>query len=66
MFANLARTFVRKALYGAAGAAALWLMTIASAPAPADHGAGYLWRLAVVPLVTGLAAVLTRAANQPK
>lgn len=62
----LIRTFVRKALYGCAGSLAYFLLQIGTAPPPADALAANLWALAIVPLVTGLAAVITKAANGAK
>jgi len=64
MFSSLVGTFLRKAAYGALGALALFLASIKDAPMPhGDALVAELWKLAIVPAVTGLAGVLKRLAN---
>jgi len=64
MFKSLVGTFMRKAAYGALGALALFLASVKDHPLPqGDALAAELWKLAIVPAVTGLAGVIKRLAN---
>lgn len=63
MLKSIFQAFVKKALYGCAGALAAYLAAINSATAPADPGAAQLWALIVVPVVTGAAGAVSRWAT---
>jgi hypothetical protein len=64
MFASIVQAMLKKALYGAAGSLAAFLLTIpAWHQVPPDAQGALLWSAVVVPVVTGIAGALSRFAN---